>query len=72
MKEFHEIRRAETKTYITLHLKSFDGITMDNHKSIILKFPLKKEKQAKILHDHFEELRMKADQKIDMGTPRDS
>ena len=53
MKEFHEIRRADTKTYITLHLKSFDGIDMDNHKSIILKFPLKKENQAKILHDHF-------------------
>eukprot|EP00092_Neocalanus_flemingeri_P013360 GFUD01014404.1.p1 GENE.GFUD01014404.1~~GFUD01014404.1.p1 ORF type:complete len:1194 (+),score=272.25 GFUD01014404.1:67-3648(+) len=68
MKDFHEIRRADTKTHITLHLKSFDGIHMDNQKSITLKFPIKKEKQAMILYDQFEELRMKADQKIDSGT----
>ena len=38
MKDFHEIRSAETKSQTTLHLKSFDGINMDNQKSITLRF----------------------------------
>ena len=45
MKDFHEIRSAETKSQTTLHLKSFDGINMDNQKSITLKFS-KKEGEA--------------------------
>ena len=71
MEEIHEIRKADTKTHKTIHLISYKEYHVDNQNSFILKFPAKKDKQAKILYDRLEEMRMKMEQHVEKGTSHD-